>query len=100
MPVMNKELKEKLEKCIIHYVRNGHVHSYYNIDGILFPLSNEIKTLDEAKPDAVFSDIREARYHMLVNKLQEGKSLSDYRASPYYSFYVDRLEIDYPEYVI
>ncbi len=53
------------------------------------------------KNDTVFYDTKEdAMYHKLILELQKGKSLENFKTSPYYEDYLARLKIKNPEYLI
>jgi len=47
-----------------------------------------------------FDTKEEAMYAKLVQELRCGKSLSNFKGSPYYEYYVEQLKIHNPEYIL
>jgi hypothetical protein len=48
----------------------------------------------------VYSDRKDALYDKLINDLNTGKSIDNYKSSKYFTYYVERLKKDNPEYII
>jgi hypothetical protein len=42
----------------------------------------------------------DAMYYKLVQELQNGKDITNFKSSPYYRSYLERLKIENPEYLI
>lgn len=48
----------------------------------------------------VYKNKFDAMYDKLVNDLQSGKPLENYKSSKYYQQYIERLKKDNPEYIL
>lgn len=85
---------------MIHLLKDGNVKSYFKVGEDLIPYTKGIIQYDDAEFDKEFDSLEEARYNALLYHLKNGKSLSDYKVSPYYNYYIGRLSREHPEFLI
>ena len=85
---------------VIHLLKNGAVKSYYKVGESLIPYTRGIEKYSEINFDNEYTCIKEARYNALLFELHKGKRLSDYKVSPYYQYYIERLSEEHPEFLI
>lgn len=80
------------------YVLTGpNVVSAYDVGGGYFVVGG---TLLDMVGNAVYTNKMDAMYHKLIYDLQKGKSLENYKTSKYYSYYIERLKKENPEYIL
>lgn len=48
----------------------------------------------------LYDDKMDAMYYNLLHQLSEGISLDNYKGSKYYKYYMERLKVENPEYLI
>jgi len=94
-------MKDELEDRLVWYEKNGKIFGYYRVDGFLIPQSSNVyKESQLASTHNYYETKSEAMYACVVKNLQAGKPLDNYKRSPYYNEYVQRLKIEHPEYII
>lgn len=68
---------------------------------VLLPGGNACHRRDLMRaPYIYYSSRKEALYGQAVSRLHSGVPLSNFKGSPYYSYYIKRLEKEHPEYLI
>ena len=83
-----------------YLVRGGTIEKYHLIGEYYVPAIVTPLKIDEIKHDYEFDDLFEANYCKLCYNLKRGKPFKNYKGSKYYKRYVERLELEYPEYLI
>ena len=82
------------EKYIID---GGNIVPVYDVGGGWFVIATDFY---DATKYTLYDDRMDALYVKLVNELNSGKPLENFRSSKYYKYYVERLKKDNPEFVI
>lgn len=75
----------------------GNVIPVYDVGGGWFVIATEFYDATKYK---LYDNRMDAMYDKLVNDLQTGKPIENYRSSKYYKYYIDRLKKENPEFVI
>lgn len=52
------------------------------------------------KDKHLFGTKKDALYAKLINELAEGKSIFNFKSSPYYKYYIERLKQQNPEFIL
>lgn len=98
---MKKSDKDKLEK--VYFSSNKSVFTYYKFGNILVPQSAQIyfeSDIEKIKGITKHETKEDAMYCILLNNLIDGGKLSNFKKSKYYEYYIKRLKIENPEYLI
>lgn len=85
---------------IVYYVKGKNVFGYYKFGDTLIPVSTNIYKESKQKFDCKCLTKKDAKFQSLILQLNSGKDLSNFKSSPYYQYYIERLKNKYPEYLI
>jgi len=98
---VKSDLKTKLSKIdVVYLVKNGKITEFFDFDGVLVPRGTILSDKDTLGTRILFTDKFEALYHNMLECISNGKPLSNYNHSKYFSRYVERLNVEHPEYVL
>jgi hypothetical protein len=79
------------------YIIDGYkVIEVFEIDDYLVPCS----VLFDKAEHQLYNSREDARYYSLLEQLDRGKSIEDFKSSRYYSYYLERLKRENEEYLI
>jgi hypothetical protein len=56
--------------------------------------------LFKKKDNQLYESRIDARYQCMLEDLKKGKRLENFKSSKYYKYYVERLRVENPEYII
>lgn len=80
---------------------------YVIINAIVYPVYDlgddnfvQITQVFKQKDVKIFNTKVDALYTCVIQRLQNGAPLSNYKSSKFYNEYVQRLKIEHPEYII
>lgn len=73
------------------------VHEAYDLGDGNFV---QVGAIFKCELENVFETKFDAHYAYVVNRLQKGTPLSNYKSSKFYNEYIARLKIEHPEYII
>lgn len=96
METLDKDISEN----VVYYTYGKNVEAYFSIGGYLIPYSSTVYKEDELNFDFKSNDKKEARFQAMLYAIRNGGSISSYKSSPYYNYYVKRLKKEYPELLI
>jgi len=65
-------------------------------DGYLVPAD----VIFKKKDNQLYNSREDARFYCMLEQLEKGKDITNFKSSKYYKYYVERLKKDFPEYIL